>query len=52
MNIGIIGAGQIGSTLAGRLVSLGHSVYITNSRGPETLGDVAQTTGAIPVTAR
>ena len=52
MNIGIIGAGHIGSALAVRLVSFGHSVYIANSRGPETLKDVAQKTGAIPVTAR
>ena len=52
MNIGIIGAGHIGSALAGRLISLGHSVRIANSRGPETLGDVAQKTGATPVTAR
>ena len=52
MNIGIIGAGHIGSALAGRLTSLGHSVYIANSRGPETLTDLAQKTGATPVTVR
>ena len=52
MNIGIIGAGHIGSALALRLASLGHSVYIANSRGPETLDDVARKTGAKPVTAR
>jgi predicted dinucleotide-binding enzyme len=52
MNIGIIGAGHIGSALAVRLGSLGHSVYIANSRGPETLEDVAQKTNAKPVTAR
>jgi predicted dinucleotide-binding enzyme len=52
MNIGIIGAGHIGSALAVRLTSLGNSVRIANSRGPETLGDVAQKTGATPVTAR
>jgi predicted dinucleotide-binding enzyme len=52
MNIGIIGAGNIGSALAIRLTSLGHSVYIANSRGPETLKDVAAKTGATPVTAQ
>ena len=52
MNIGIIGAGHIGSALAVRLTHLGHSVLIANSRGPETLTDVAQKTGATPVTAR
>lgn len=51
MNIGIIGAGQIGSALAGRLTRLGHSVHIANSRGPETLADVARKTGAVAVTA-
>ena len=52
MNIGIIGAGHIGSALAVRLTSLGHSIYIANSRGPETLTDLAQKTGATPVTAQ
>ena len=52
MDIGIIGAGHIGSALATRLVSLGHAVHIANSRGPETLKDVAQKTGAKPVTAQ
>ncbi len=51
MNIGIIGAGNIGSALAVRLTSLGHQVFIANSRGPETLKDVAQKTGATAVTA-
>lgn len=52
MTIGIIGAGHIGSALAVRLTSLGHTVYIANSRGPETLTDVAQRTGATPVTVQ
>jgi predicted dinucleotide-binding enzyme len=52
MNIGIIGAGHIGSALAVRLTQLGHSVYIANSRGPETLTELASKTGATPVTAR
>ena len=51
MNIGIIGAGHIGSALAVRLTGLGHNVYIANSRGPETLKDVEQKTGAQAVTA-
>jgi len=46
MKIGIIGAGQIGSALAVRLTSFGHSVLIANSHGPETLRDVTQKTGA------
>ena len=50
MRIGIIGAGQIGGTLARRLTALGHDVSIANSRGPETLGRLAKETGAKPVT--
>jgi predicted dinucleotide-binding enzyme len=51
MKIGIIGAGNIGSALATVLVPLGHEVVISNSRGPETLTDVAQQTGATAVTS-
>ena len=40
MRIGIIGAGNIGGTLARRLTALGHEVSIANSRGPETLADL------------
>jgi predicted dinucleotide-binding enzyme len=50
MKIGIIGTGQIGGTLARRLRALGHEVSIANSRGPETLADLAKETGAKPVT--
>jgi 8-hydroxy-5-deazaflavin:NADPH oxidoreductase len=50
MKIGIIGAGQIGGTLARRLSALGHEVSIANSRGPETLGGFAKEIGAKPVT--
>ena len=52
MNIGIIGAGMIGETLARRLTQLGHHVAIANSRGPETLRDLASEIGASAVTAR
>ena len=48
MRIGIIGAGNMGATLASRLTRLGHQVAIANSRGPRTLADVAAQTGAIP----
>ena len=50
MRIGIIGAGQIGGTLARRLTTLGHEVSIANSRGTETLAALAKETGAKPVT--
>ena len=52
MNIGIIGSGNIGSTLAGYLTDLGHEVMISNSRGPESLSDVAHKTEAVPVTTQ
>src|SRR5262249_55337418 len=51
MKIGIIGAGQIGGTLTRRLNKLGHTIFVANSRGPETLADLAKETGAkaVPV---
>lgn len=52
MKIGIIGAGQIGGTLTRRLTACGHAVSVANSRGPETLAELAQETGAKAVTAR
>lgn len=50
MKIGIIGAGHIGGTLARRLVAIGHDVKIANSRGPQTLVDLARESGAKAVT--
>jgi predicted dinucleotide-binding enzyme len=49
MKIGIIGAGHIGSALALRLTQFGHEVSIANSRGPDSLRDVAAETGAVAV---
>jgi hypothetical protein len=50
MKIGIIGAGNIGGTLTRRFTALGHKVFVANSRGPETLAELAAETGATPVT--
>ncbi|WP_406006651.1 NAD(P)-binding domain-containing protein [Streptomyces sp. NBC_00637] len=50
MKIGIIGAGNIGGNLTRRLSALGHDVSVANSRGPHTLGELAEETGATPVT--
>jgi len=50
MKIGIIGAGNIGGALTRRFSTLGHKVFVANSRGPETLADLAAETGATPVT--
>jgi predicted dinucleotide-binding enzyme len=49
MRIAIIGAGNMGATLAGLLTRLGHQVAIANSRGPQTLAGIAAQTGAAPV---
>ena len=43
--IGIIGAGHIGSQVARKAVELGYDVVISNSRGPETLGDLVAELG-------
>lgn len=50
MKIGIIGAGHIGGTLTRRFEELGHDVFVANSRGPDTLADMAAETGATAVT--
>jgi 8-hydroxy-5-deazaflavin:NADPH oxidoreductase len=52
MKIGIIGAGHIGGTLTRRLSALGHDVSVANSRGPESLTQLAKETGAKAVTVR
>lgn len=38
--LGLIGSGNIGSTLARLAVDAGHEVVLSNSRGPETLADL------------
>ncbi len=50
MKIGIIGAGNIGGALTRRLAELGHEVSVANSRGPETLRELASEAGANAVT--
>src|SRR5579884_1376987 len=52
MKIGVIGAGNIGGALTRRFTQLGHEVFVANSRGPESLADLAKETGAKPVTAQ
>lgn len=45
MRIGFIGIGYIGSAVAGQLAAAGHEVIVSNSRGPETLGEVVERLG-------
>jgi len=52
MKIGIIGAGKIGGNLTRRLAQLGHEVFVANSRGPQSLKDLARETGAKAVTPK
>jgi predicted dinucleotide-binding enzyme len=52
MEIGIIGAGQIGGTLTRLLTKQGHTVRVSNSRDPETLANLAAETGATAVWAK
>jgi predicted dinucleotide-binding enzyme len=49
MNIGVIGAGQIGGTLIRQYSKAGHKVKMTNSSGIEKLGKLASETGASAV---
>lgn len=45
MRIGIIGAGMIGATAARLFVAAGNQVAISNSRGPESLRELASRLG-------
>ena len=47
MTFGIIGAGTIAQALARHLVTAGHSVVLSNSRGPSTLDGVVSTLGPL-----
>ncbi len=45
MRIGIIGAGNIGGTLAELWVRAGHQIAIANSRGPDSLKELVERLG-------
>ena len=46
MRIGIIGAGNIGSTAAKLFAGAGHEVVVAGPRGPETLKGLVEEIGA------
>ena len=50
MKIGIIGAGNIGTTLARKLSAAGHEIKLANSKGPESLRELALETEATATT--
>ena len=45
MNIGIIGSGKIGGTLAEKLAAAGHDIGIANAHGPRSLDEKAERLG-------
>jgi 8-hydroxy-5-deazaflavin:NADPH oxidoreductase len=45
--VGLIGSGMIGGTVAQLSVAAGHQVVLSNSRGPETLEDLAHKLGPL-----
>jgi 8-hydroxy-5-deazaflavin:NADPH oxidoreductase len=49
--IGIIGSGMIGGTVARLSVAAGHRVVLSNSRGPETLEELAAELGPLATAA-
>lgn len=46
MKIGIIGTGSIGATLTRKLSAAGHAVQIANTRGPASVAELAEQSGA------
>jgi len=46
MDIGIIGAGRVAQAFARHALKVGHTMKISNSRGPSTLGDTVQALGS------
>lgn len=52
MKIGIIGAGNIGGTIARKLAAAGHSIKMAGSKGPDDIREKAADIGAVPVTAQ
>src|SRR5713226_8993996 len=49
MNIGVIGIGDIGAVIVKKLRDAGYPVKMANSKGPDSLRELAAKTGAIPV---
>lgn len=51
MKIGIIGAGNIGGTIARKLAAAGHSIKLAGADGPEAVREQAEKIGAVPVSS-
>jgi 8-hydroxy-5-deazaflavin:NADPH oxidoreductase len=46
MKVGFIGAGNVTRTIGRHLINVGHTIVVSNSRGPETLGEFVAGLGA------
>jgi 8-hydroxy-5-deazaflavin:NADPH oxidoreductase len=46
MKVGFIGAGNVTRTIGRHLINVGHTIVVSNSRGPETLGEFVAGPGA------
>jgi predicted dinucleotide-binding enzyme len=51
MKIGIIGAGNIGGTIARKLAAAGHSIKLAGADGPKAVREQAEKIGAVPVSS-
>jgi predicted dinucleotide-binding enzyme len=46
MKVGFIGAGNVTRTIGRHLINVGHTIVVSNSRGPDTLGEFVAGLGA------
>ena len=46
MRVGFIGAGNVTRTFGRHLINAGHTIVVSNSRGPETLADFVADLGS------
>jgi len=49
MKIGFLGAGNVTRTFGRHLITAGHTIVVSNSRGPATLGDFVADLGPAAV---
>ena len=49
MKVGFIGAGNVTRTFGRHLINAGHTIVVSNSRGPETLADFVADLGSVAI---
>ena len=49
MRVGFIGAGKVTGTFGRHLINAGHTIVVSNSRGPETLADFVDDLGTCAI---